>query len=40
MCRCYITPSIATTEDEGKQLDIDAKNNLKWFKDKQKDGKF
>lgn len=40
MCRCYITPSIATTEDEGKKLDTDAKNNIKWFKDKQKDGKF
>jgi len=32
-CRCYITPHIIATEEEGKQADLEAKKNVKDFKD-------
>jgi SPP1 gp7 family putative phage head morphogenesis protein len=35
-CRCFIVPHLATTEEEGKAGDKVAKENVKWWKDRQK----
>ena len=34
-CRCFIVPHIVTTEEEGKAGDKLAKQNVKWWKEKQ-----
>lgn len=34
-CRCFITPHIVTTEEEGTAGDVAAKENVKWWKAKQ-----
>jgi SPP1 gp7 family putative phage head morphogenesis protein len=35
-CRCYQVPDVATTEEEGQAKDTEAKENLKWWKEKEK----
>ncbi|ATW24157.1 minor capsid protein [Candidatus Formimonas warabiya] len=34
-CRCFIVPHIVTTEEEGRAGDQKAKENVKWWKEKQ-----
>ena len=34
-CRCFIVPHIVTTEEEGKSGDATAKENVKWWQEKQ-----